>query len=219
MGQSMGTTVDRVYMPYGCPARVWSRSTIGWKLIEQKHLTSGPGSNPNASPNCANSPTQADLLWPQISWVTMNPENGATWVPRPFSACRFRREQTNYLNGQHAEAKPSVREFRGHTANNCFGQALPGLDRGYLPLRPHTADVTLNVPQFPGNFCGRSPLRGSRGHGSHLSTVSRRIHQRVMVQRRGEDMGHSRPQEPKPIALSFRRRPPIPNRRARRSTA
>ena len=156
---SMGTTVDRVYMPYGVSSEGVIQIDDRLKLINGCR-TSGPGSNPNASPNCANSPTQADLLWPQISWITMNPENGGH-SSMPIFNVPIPEEQTNFLNGQ-PQSKSLLFVSSEGTANNCYGQA------------PHEAWIvdisseatpwpiaTLNVPQFPGNFCGKGARFGA----------------------------------------------------------
>ncbi len=119
----MGTTVDRVYMPYGVSSESVVQIDDRLKLINGC-LTSGPSSNPNASPNCANSPTQADLLWPQVSWITMNPENSAH-SSIPIFNVPIPEEQTNYLNGQ-PQSKNLLFVSSEGTANNCYGQAQHG---------------------------------------------------------------------------------------------
>ena len=156
---SMGTTVDRVYMPYGVSSEGVVQIDDRLKLINGC-LTSGPGSNPNASPNCANSPTQADLLWPQISWVTMNPENGAH-SSMPIFNVPIPEEQTNYLNGQ-PQSKSLLFVSSEGTANNCFGQAPH--EAWILDISSEATPwpiATLNVPQFPGNFCGKGARFGA----------------------------------------------------------
>ena len=65
----MGTQVNRVYLPYG----VGQDGVI--QIVDRQKLLIGC-TIPTASPNCAKSPTQADLLYPQIGFVAMNPENG-----------------------------------------------------------------------------------------------------------------------------------------------
>jgi hypothetical protein len=156
---SMGTTVDRVYMPYGVSSEGVVQIDDRLKLINGC-LTSGPGSNPNASPNCANSPTQADLLWPQVSWITMNPENGAH-SSMPIFNVPIPEEQTNYLNGQ-PQSKNLLFVSSEGTANNCYGQAPH--EAWILDITNEAAPwpiATLNVPQFPGNFCGKGARFGA----------------------------------------------------------
>jgi hypothetical protein len=156
---SMGTTVDRVYMPYGVSSEGVVQIDDRLKLINGCR-TSGPGSNPNASSNCANSPTQADLLWPQVSWITMNPENGAH-SSMPIFNVPIPEEQTNYLNGQ-PQSKNLLFVSSEGTANNCYGQAPH--EAWILDISNEAAPwpiATLNVPQFPGNFCGKGARFGA----------------------------------------------------------
>jgi hypothetical protein len=156
---SMGTAVDRVYMPYGVSAEGVIQIDDRLKLINGCH-TSGPGGNPNASRNCANSPTQADLLWPQVSWITMNPENGGH-SSMPIFNVPIPEEQTNYLNGQ-PQSKSLLFVSSEGTANNCFGQAPH--EAWILDISSETTPwpiATLNVPQFPGNFCGKGARFGA----------------------------------------------------------
>jgi hypothetical protein len=156
---SMGTAVNRVYMPYGVGANGVLQITDRLKLINGCH-TSGPGSNPNASANCANSPTQGDLLWPQVSWVTMNPENGGH-SSMPVFNVPIPEEQSNYLDGT-PQSKSLLFVSSEGTANNCFGQAPH--DAWILDIANEATPwpmATLNVPQFPGNFCGKGARFGA----------------------------------------------------------
>ena len=156
---SMGTTVDRVYMPYGVGASGVIQIDDRLKLINGC-LTSGPGGNPSASVNCATRPTQADLLWPQISWVTMNPENGGH-SSMPIFNVPVPEEQTNFVDGT-PQSKSLLFVSSEGTANNCFGQAPH--DAWVLDISSETAPwsmATLNVPQFPGDFCGKGARFGA----------------------------------------------------------
>jgi len=156
---SMGTVVDRVYMPYGVGAQGVIQIDDRLKLINGCK-SSGPGSNPGASPSCANSPTQADLLWPQVSWITMNPENGGH-SSMPIFNVPIPEEQTNFVNGQPQSKSLLIVSSEG-TANNCFGQAPH--DAWILDISNETTPwpmATLNVPQFPGDFCGKGARFGA----------------------------------------------------------
>lgn len=156
---SMGTTVDRVYMPYGVGAEGVIQIDDRLKLINGCS-TSGPGGNPDASANCANSPTQADLLWPQVSWITMNPENGAH-SSMPIFNVPIPEEQSNFLNGQPQSKSLLIVTSEG-TANNCFGQAPH--DAWILDISNEAAPwpmATLSVSQFPGDFCGKGARFGA----------------------------------------------------------
>jgi hypothetical protein len=130
------------------------------KLVNCWKTGGAAGANANASVNCANSPTQADLLWPQVSWITMNPENGGH-SSMPVLNVPIPEEQSNFLNGEPQRKNLLIVSSEG-TANNCFGQA------------PHEAwilDISneatpwpiadLNVPQFPGNFCAKGARFGA----------------------------------------------------------
>jgi hypothetical protein len=156
---SMGTTVNRVYMPYGVGASGVLQITDRLKLINGCKTT-GPGSNPNASANCKNSPTQADLLWPQVSWVTMNPENGGH-SSMPVFNVPIPEEQSGFVDGT-PQSKSLLFVSSEGTANNCFGQAPH--DAWILDIANEQTPwpmATLNVPQFPGNFCGKGARFGA----------------------------------------------------------
>ena len=156
---SMGTAVNRVYMPYGVGASGVLQITDRLKLINGCKTT-GPGSNPNASANCKNSPTQADLLWPQVSWVTMNPENGGH-SSMPVFNVPIPEEQSGFVDGT-PQSKSLLFVSSEGTANNCFGQAPH--DAWILDIANEQTPwpmATLSVPQFPGNFCGKGARFGA----------------------------------------------------------
>ncbi len=156
---SMGTVVNRVYMPYGVGSSGVIQIDDRMKLVNGCKTT-GPGSNPNASANCQNSPTQADLLWPQISWMTMNPENGGH-SSMPVFNVPIPEEQTNFLDGT-PQSKSLLFVSSEGTANNCFGQAPH--DAWILDIANEQTPwpmATLNVPQYPGNFCGKGARFGA----------------------------------------------------------
>lgn len=156
---SMGTVVNRVYMPYGVGSSGVIQIVDRLKLINGCKAA-GPGSNPNASANCQNSPTQADLLWPQVSWVTMNPENGGH-SSMPVFNVPIPEEQTNFVDGT-PQSKSLLFVSSEGTANNCFGQAPH--DAWILDIANEQTPwpmATLNVPQFPGNFCGKGARFGA----------------------------------------------------------
>jgi hypothetical protein len=156
---SMGSVVNRVYMPYGVSSDGVIQIDDRLKLLNGCN-TGGPGGNPNASANCANSPTQADLLWPQVSWVTMNPENGGH-SSMPVFNVPIPEEQSNYLDGTPQSKSLLIVSSEG-TANNCFGQAPH--EAWILDIASETTPwpiATLSVPQFPGDFCGKGARFGA----------------------------------------------------------
>ena len=154
---SMGTTVNRIYLPYG----VGENGVI--QIVDRQKLLSGC-TLPTASPNCAQSPTQAELLYPQVGFVTMNPDNGGHSA-MPILGVPMWQEQHNYADGSWQKKNLLIISSES-TANNCLGQA------------PHEAWIlditndatpwpiaTLNVPQYPGDFC----RKGAR-FGAHAVT-------------------------------------------------
>jgi hypothetical protein len=156
---SMGTQVNRVYMPYGVGAEGVVQIVDRTKLLNGCN-TSGPGGNPNASGTCANSPTQEDLLWPQVSWITMNPENGAHSTMPVFNV-PVPEEQSNFVNGQ-PQSKSLLFVSSEGTANNCFGQAPH--DAWVLDITSETTPWpmgTMSVSQYPGDFCGKGARFGA----------------------------------------------------------
>jgi hypothetical protein len=157
---SMGTTVNRVYLPYGVSAEGVIQIADRSKLVNGCKTSGPPGANPNASVNCANSPTQADLLWPQVSWIAMNPENGGH-SSMPILNVPIPEEQSNYLNGQ-PQSKSLLFVSSEGTANNCYGQAPH--EAWILDISSETTPwpiATLNVPQYPGDFCGKGARFGA----------------------------------------------------------
>jgi hypothetical protein len=164
----MGTTVNRIYMPYGVGADGVIQIDDRSKVLNGCNTT-GLGGNPNASANCANNPTQADLLWPQISWVTMNPENGGH-SSMPILNVPIPEEQTNMLDGT-PQSKSVLFVSSEGTANNCLGQAPHDawiLDIGNVSAsfpwgddRTPWSMGTMNVPQDPGDFCAKGARFGA----------------------------------------------------------
>ena len=215
---SMGTVVNRVYMPYGVGASGVIQIDDRLKLINGCKTT-GPGSNPNASANCQNSPTQADLLWPQISWITMNPENGGH-SSMPVFNVPIPEEQTNFVDGT-PQSKSLLFVSSEGTANNCFGQAPH--DAWILDIANEQTPwpmATLNVPQYPGNFCGKGARFGAHAvteaiyppyYGKIISVSWFNAGVRIWDIRD--------PKNPKPIAYSFKRRIRTRRLRARPSMA
>jgi hypothetical protein len=196
---SMGTKINRVYLPYG----VGTHGVI--QIVDRSRLvngcrTGGPGANPNASENCDSSPTQADLLWPQISWITMNPENGGH-SSMPIFNVPIPEEQSHFMDG-----KPQRKSFlfvsSEATTNNCFGQAPH--DAWIIDISSETTPwpvATLSVPQFPGDFCGKGGRFGAHAvteaiyppyYGKIISVSWFNAGVRIW------DIRH--PQNPKPIA-------------------
>ena len=156
---SMGKKINRVYLPYGVGANGVIQIVDRTKMIHGC-LTSGVGGNPKASANCAKSPTQEDLLFPQISYVTMNPENGGH-SSMPVYNVPIPEEQTNWVDGT-PQSKNLLFVSSEGTANNCFGEAPH--DAWILDISAETSPwpmATLTVPQQPGDFCGKGGRFGA----------------------------------------------------------
>ncbi len=156
---SMGMRANRVYLPYGVGGNGVVQIVNRAKLVNGCR-TSGNDSNPNASPNCANSPTQADLLFPQISYVTMNPENGGHSA-MPYYKVPMPEQQSGWGNGK-PQSKDIMVVVSEGTANNCFGEEPH--DAWIADITSETSPwpmATLSVPQQPGDFCGKGGRFGA----------------------------------------------------------
>ena len=149
---SGGVKKNRVYLAYGV-----DRDGVFQILDRQKLLTGC--TIPGASPHCATRPTQADLLYPQISYLTTNPNQGGH-TAIPIFGVPVPEAQQNYLDG-----KPQRWDLMAvtseETINDCLGQPWknPTLlditdDRAPWPI------ATLDVGQFPGNFCAKGSRFG-----------------------------------------------------------
>ena len=150
---SMGPQVNRIYLPYGVSAD----GVV--QIVDRQKLLDGC-KRPEASPQCATDPTQADLLYPQVSFVAMNPENGGHSA-MPMLGVPMPEQQAHYANGT-PQRKDLLIVSSEATANNCLGQ------------EPHEAWIiditdeatpwpmaTLNVPPFPGDFCSKGARFGA----------------------------------------------------------
>jgi hypothetical protein len=154
---SMGPAVNRVYLPYG----VGDDGVI--QIVDRQKLLTGC-SIPTASPHCAESPTQADLLYPQVGLIVMNPDNGGHSA-MPVLGVPMPAESAHYADGT-PQKKNLLIVSSESTANNCFGQAVH--EAWILDITNDGAPwpiSTLNVPQFPGDFC----RKGAR-FGAHAVT-------------------------------------------------
>jgi len=149
---SAGVRKNRIYAAYGVDA-----DGVFQILDRQKLLTGCTISG--ASPQCATHPTQADLLYPQISYITTNPNQGGH-TAIPIFGVPIPEAQQNYLDGkpQRWDLMATTSE---DTTNNCISQAWknPALlditdDGAPWPI------ATLAVGQFPGDFCAKGSRFG-----------------------------------------------------------
>ena len=148
---SAGVTINRVYMPYGVS------STGVFQILDRQKLLNGCKVSTN--PNCANYPTQADLLYPQISYITTNPNQGGH-TSIPIFGVPIPQSQQNFLDGT-PQKYDLLAVTSEDTTNDCLGQPWKNptlLDiTNDLALWPIS---TLTVGQFPGNFCAKGSRFG-----------------------------------------------------------
>jgi hypothetical protein len=154
---SAGTKLNLVFHPYGIGASGVVQITDRSKLLGGCN----PSVNPNASPDCATNPTEDDLLFPQISYITMNPLEGAHNAT-PIFGVPIPEEQQNYLDGQPQTWNIDIVTSEAMGPPACIGEA---------PHDAYLMDITnvqtpwpiatLNVPQSPGDFCHRSARFGA----------------------------------------------------------
>jgi hypothetical protein len=154
---SAGTKINEVFFPYG----VGSGGVI--QIVARDKLLNGCSTsfNPGASGGCATNPTEEDLLYPQISYITMNPLEGAHNAT-PIFGVPIPEEQQNYLNGKPQTWNIDIVTSEAMGPLACLGEA---------PHDAYLMDITniqtpwpistLNVPQFPGDFCHRSARFGA----------------------------------------------------------
>ncbi|HUD88583.1 MAG TPA: hypothetical protein VMR17_19230 [Xanthobacteraceae bacterium] len=150
---SMGQTVNRVYMPYG----VGTDGVI--QIVDRQKLLVGC-TIATASPHCATDPTQADLLYPQVGFVAMNPENGGHSA-MPVLGVPMPEQQAHYADGT-PQRKNLLIISSEQTANNCFGQQPR--EAWILDITNEATPwpmATLNVPPFPGDFCSKGARLGA----------------------------------------------------------
>ena len=149
---SAGVKLNRVYLPYGV-----DKDGV-FQIVDRQKLLTGC-TVPSASPNCANSPTQADLLYPQVGYITSNPNQGGH-TSIPIFGVPIPEEQQNYLDG-----KPQKWDLLAVTSEDTTNDCLPQPWKNPV-LIDITNDqapwpiATLDVPQFPGNFCAKGSRFG-----------------------------------------------------------
>ena len=153
---SAGVVKNRVYFGYG------SSSNGVDQIVDRNNLIHGCDSsfNPAASTNCAISPTQADLLYPQISYLTQNPlDGGHTFIP--IFGVPIPQEQQNFLTGAPVKLDLAI-NLSEQTANDCAPQKWknPSIidisnERAPYPIS------TATVGQFPGDFCAKGARFGT----------------------------------------------------------
>lgn len=150
---SAGVKINRVYFPYGV-----DKNGV-FQIVDRQKLLAGC-KIPSASPHCATNPTQADLLYPQVSYIAITPNQGGH-TAIPIFGVPVPGAQQNFLDG-----KPQKWDLLAvtseDTTNDCWGQPWknPWLiditdDRTPWPI------ATLDLSQFPGDFCAKGSRFGS----------------------------------------------------------
>jgi hypothetical protein len=150
---SMGTAVNRIYMPYG----VGHDGVI--QIVDREKLLTGC-KLATASPNCATNPTQAEMLYPQVGFIVMNPQFGGH-SSMPVLGVPMPQEQAHFADGTPQKRNLLVVSSE-ETANNCFGQQTN--EAWILDITDEATPwpiATLNVPQFPGDFCSKGARFGA----------------------------------------------------------
>jgi hypothetical protein len=150
---SAGVTINRVYLPYGVS------STGVFQIVDREKLLTGC-TIPGASASCANSPTQADLLYPQISYTTTNPNQGGH-TSIPIFGVPIPQSQQNFLDGT-PQKYDLLAVTSEDTTNDCLGQPWKN---------PQLLDITndlaiwpissMTVGQSPGDFCAKGSRFGA----------------------------------------------------------
>jgi hypothetical protein len=150
---SAGVAINRVYMPYGVS------STGVFQILDRQKLLTGCTVQ-GASPNCANSPTQADLLYPQISYTTTNPNQGGH-TSIPIFGVPIPQAQQNFSDGT-PQKYDLLAVTSEDTTNDCLGQ--PWKNAQLLDITNDLAIwpiSSMTIGQFPGNFCAKGARFGT----------------------------------------------------------
>lgn len=149
---SAGVKKNRVYVAYGVD------ENGVFQILDRQKLLDGCTVQ-GASPQCATRPTQADLLYPQISYVTTNPNQGGH-TAIPIFGVPVPEEQKNYLDGK-PQRWDLLAVTSEETTNDCIGQ--PWKNPFLLDLTDDRAPwpiATLDIGQFPGDFCAKGSRFG-----------------------------------------------------------
>ncbi len=150
---SAGLYNNRVYLPYGVS------STGVFQIVDRQKLLTGCTVSANSS-SCPNNPSQADLLYPQISYTTTNPNQGGH-TSIPIFGVPIPQSQENFLDGT-PQKYDLLAVTSEDTTNDCLGQPWKN---------PQLLDITndlaiwpissMTVSQFPGDFCAKGARFGS----------------------------------------------------------
>ncbi len=153
---SAGIKINRVYLPYGVS------STGVFQIVDRQKLLNGcdPSFNSAASADCANNPSQADLLYPQISYTTTNPNQGGH-TSIPIFGVPIPQAQENFSDGT-PQKYDLLAVTSEDTTNDCLGQ--PWKNAQLLDITNDLAIwpiSSMTVGQFPGDFCAKGARFGT----------------------------------------------------------
>ena len=153
---SAGIKINRVYLPYGVS------STGVFQIVDRQKLLNGcnPSFNSAASADCANNPSQADLLYPQISYTTTNPNQGGH-TSIPIFGVPIPQAQENFADGT-PQKYDLLAVTSEDTTNDCLGQ--PWKNAQLLDITNDLAIwpiSSMTVGQFPGDFCAKGSRFGT----------------------------------------------------------
>ncbi|MGC1886768.1 MAG: hypothetical protein WA709_11825 [Stellaceae bacterium] len=155
--------LHEVYFPYGVGQDGVVQITDRDKLLD--------GCTVSTNSDCANFPTQGDLLYPQISYVTMKPSQGGH-TSIPIFGVPIPQTQTNWVASSVA-GTPQTWDLLAitseQTANDCAPQDWKNPTLLDITPTPNANGVltqavwpfaTLALGQFPGNFCEKGARFG-----------------------------------------------------------
>lgn len=183
---SMGSLVNRVYSPYGIGSDGVIQIAARDKMIYGCYTSAGAvpadlqgpgyttGINPNASADCATRPTQSDLLWPQVSVVTMQPTQGGH-SSMPILGVPIPESQASYLTEGNPIGWDLLMISSEGTANTCSGQdAHEAWIETIGIFQEGNVSAGAIVPGsggFPGAPGGFANLAGSGAYGKIYSAT------------------------------------------------
>ncbi|MGH7091411.1 MAG: hypothetical protein ACREFQ_21175, partial [Stellaceae bacterium] len=154
------------------------------QILDRTKLLDGcnRADNPNASADCADlptkniGPTQADLLYPQIGYIAEPPYIGAH-NSTPIFNMPIPQDQANFSSSPLSKEPGPQRWDIAISTSEAYGPPACGA----TDLYDHNATLlditdeqtpwpisTLNVPQFPGNFCQKGARFGDHYYNWHI---------------------------------------------------
>src|SRR6202789_776581 len=154
---STGTNYNLVFHPSGVG------DGGGVQIPDRSKLLNGcnPAVNHGASTHCATSPTEADLLYPQISYITMNPlQSGHNATP--IFGVPLPEEQQNFLNGKPQTWNIDIVTSEALGPPACLSEAPhDAWLKDITNINAPWPIATLSVPYFAGDFWHRSARFGA----------------------------------------------------------